>query len=90
MSRSTVIHDAIISRFSSRISRLYHPHQALPARFIPRWKSSETRIKITTGATTVADDVIHIELKDAQHGTMKTGAGDSRTTADAGQNWQKQ
>jgi hypothetical protein len=49
-----------------------------------------TRVKISAGAITVEDDVIHIEFKDAQHGTLKTATGDSWTTADAGQNWQKQ
>ena len=49
-----------------------------------------TRVNIATGSTTVADDVIHIEFKDAQHGTVGTAAGDSLTTTDAGQHWQKQ
>jgi hypothetical protein len=49
-----------------------------------------TRVNIATGSTTVADDVIHIEFKDAQHGTVGTAAGDSWTTTDAGQHWQKQ
>jgi hypothetical protein len=49
-----------------------------------------TRVTIATGSTTVADDVIHIEFKDAQHGTVGTAAGDSWRTLDAGQHWQKQ
>jgi Photosynthesis system II assembly factor YCF48/Putative zinc-finger len=49
-----------------------------------------TRVNIGTGSTTVTDDVIHIEFKDAQHGTVGTAAGDSWTTTDAGQHWQKQ
>jgi photosystem II stability/assembly factor-like uncharacterized protein len=49
-----------------------------------------TRVNIASGSTTVADDVIHIEFKDAQHGTVGTAAGDSWTTTDAGQHWQKQ
>jgi len=49
-----------------------------------------TRVNIATGSTTVADDVIHIEFKDAQHGTVGTAAGDSWTTTDGGQHWQKQ
>ena len=49
-----------------------------------------TRVSLTTGSTTVTDDVIHIEFKDAQNGTVGTAAGDSWTTTDAGQHWQKQ
>ena len=49
-----------------------------------------TRVNITMGSTTVADDVIHIEFKDAQHGTVGTAAGDSWATLDVGQHWQKQ
>ena len=49
-----------------------------------------TRVTITTGSTTVADDVIHIEFKDTQHGAVGTAAGDTWTTPDAGQHWQKQ
>ena len=49
-----------------------------------------TRVTIATGSTTVADDVIHIEFKDTQHGTVGTAAGDTWTTPDAGQHWQKQ
>jgi len=48
-----------------------------------------TRVPIATGSTTVTDDVIHIEFKDAQHGIVGTAAGDSWTTLDAGQHWQK-
>jgi len=48
-----------------------------------------TRVNITTGSTTVADDIIHIEFKDTQHGTVGTAAGDSWTTTDAGQHWEK-
>ncbi len=49
-----------------------------------------TRVNITTGSTTVTDDVVRIEFKDAQHGTVKTAARDTWTTLDAGQHWQKQ
>jgi Photosynthesis system II assembly factor YCF48/Putative zinc-finger len=49
-----------------------------------------TRVNIGTGSTTVTDDVIHIEFKDAQHGIVGTAAGDSWATTDAGQHWQKQ
>ena len=49
-----------------------------------------TRVNITAGSTTVTDDVIHMEFKDAQHGTVGTAAGDLWTTGDAGQHWQKQ
>ena len=49
-----------------------------------------TRVNITTGSTTVTDDVIHIEFKDARHGTVGTAAGDSWTTSDTGEHWQKQ
>jgi hypothetical protein len=49
-----------------------------------------TRLTIATGSTTVKDDVIHIEFKDAQHGTVGTATRDSWTTTDAGQHWQKQ
>ena len=49
-----------------------------------------TRVNITTGSTTVADDVLHIEFKDAQRGTVGTAAGETWTTLDVGQHWQKQ
>jgi photosystem II stability/assembly factor-like uncharacterized protein len=49
-----------------------------------------TRVTIGEGSTTVADDVIHIDFKDAQHGTLGTAAGAYWTTSDAGQHWQKQ
>jgi len=49
-----------------------------------------TRVSITTGSITVTDDVVHIEFKDAQHGTVKTAAGDTWTTLDGGQHWGKQ
>jgi hypothetical protein len=48
-----------------------------------------TKLNITTGSTTVADDVVHIEFRDTQHGTVGTAAGDSWTTTDAGQHWEK-
>ncbi len=49
-----------------------------------------TRVNITTGSTTVTDDVVRIEFKDAQHGTVKTAAHDTWTTLDVGQHWQRQ
>jgi hypothetical protein len=49
-----------------------------------------TRVTIMAGTTTVTDDVIHIEFRDAQHGTLGTAAGAYWTTSDAGQHWQKQ
>jgi len=49
-----------------------------------------TRVTITTGSATVTDDVVHIEFKDAQRGAVGTAGGDTWTTLDAGQHWQKQ
>jgi hypothetical protein len=49
-----------------------------------------TRVSIATGSTTVTDDVIRIDFKDAQHGTVGTAAGETWATLDAGQNWRKQ
>jgi len=49
-----------------------------------------TRVSITSGSTTVTDDVVHIAFGDAQHGTVKTAAGDTWTTLDNGRHWEKQ
>ncbi len=49
-----------------------------------------TRVSITTGSTTATDDVVHVEFKDAQHGTVKMAGGDTWTTLDGAQHWEKQ
>jgi hypothetical protein len=49
-----------------------------------------TRVSITTRSITVTDAVVHIQFKDAQHGTITTVGGDTWTTLDGGQRWEKQ
>jgi photosynthesis system II assembly factor YCF48-like protein len=49
-----------------------------------------TQVQPTANGETIEDDIIGVEFTDTLHGKLTTSGEQTWTTADAGQNWQKQ
>ena len=48
------------------------------------------RLQVASGGVALSDDISSLTFRDSQHGSLTTAAGQSWTTSDAGQSWQKQ